>query len=151
MRDFYNYLPVKYPNVKMCFLFASDSARRKYCLSGNREYLEEYRQVLYGSHAYIGEYGKKVTLDKYYQLGGNTVIDSSEVTKLCGYFYSPEGDVESVNYYINDEKVATSEEWLFEAEIDFTKYKGSEIVITVRGYSVHGSVIASELVRVGVI
>ena len=151
MRDFYNYLPIKYPNVKMCFLFASDSVNKKYSLSGNRSYLAEYRWVLEENEAYVGEYGERVYTDSYYRLGNNVVVDSSEVTKICGYFYSPVASVENVNYYINDEKVATSDSGVFEVEIDFSEYVGEEIVVSVRGFSINYSLLVTETFVVKVV
>ena len=151
MREFFNYLPIKYPNVKMLFLFSSDSAERKYALSGNSEFVEEYRQVLYGNPAYIGEYGAKANINKYYEISNNVIVDSSEVTGLCGYFFSPESNVETVNYYINNEKIATSDEGVFEADIDFSKYKGSEIVVEARGFSCNFKRLVTETYTVKVI
>lgn len=151
IKDFGNYLPIKYPNVKMFYMFASDSANKKYAMSGNSEFLDEFRQVLYGNNAYVGEYGKRTNIDLYYQLSNNVVVDSSEVTKICGYFCSPEAPIETVIYYINDEKVATTEDWVFDAEIDFSKYKGSEIVLEARGYSINGRCVADELITLKVI
>ena len=150
MKNFYTYLPIKYPNVKMCFLFASDSAKKKYALSGNWVYALAYSKAI-DNQAYLSNHREEVELPTYYELGNNVTVISSEVKKICAYTFTPNDSVASAVYYINGERQGISYYGTGDFEIDFSKYKGQTIELTYKGFSGSAQVQVEKTVKIKVV
>lgn len=128
--DFYTYLPIKYPNVKMAFLFDSDEPRRKFTLSGNSRYLDAYRS---GISSDIYSVYDGVNKGSYCEVGNNVQLEAKP-TELCAHITTPTNDTAYVIYYINGVQLGVSYGIPYSVVSDFTSYKGQRVNITVKSF-----------------
>lgn len=149
IKDFYTYLPIKYPNVKMCFLFSSDRDRQKFALSNNPEYCAAYRDAI-GSDMYHSSFPAQNQPHSYYELGNNVSL-KAEPVQICAYIAEPQNDVSYVIYYINGVQLAVSYGAPYSADADFTSYKGQLAEITVKAFDSNNTEISDYTVKVNVI
>ncbi len=128
IEDFYTYLPIKYPNVKFCFVFDADRERQKFALSNNPTYLKGYQNgignPLYGDGAYFYD---------YYELGNNVRV-APEKTELCAYITTPESTAAYVLYSIGDTDIGTAYGAPYAVPVDFSPYTGQTVPVTVRAF-----------------
>ncbi len=148
IKDFYTYLPIKYPNVKMCFLFDSSRPRQKFMLSSNPSYLNAYRSGI-SSELLLGQVTAAEYKYDYYELGNNVDI-KAEATEICSYITTPENDTAYVQYYINGVLLGTTYGAPHSINADFTSYKGQKINITVRSYNSNHILVTDYTVSVNV-
>lgn len=133
IKDFYTYLPIKYPNVKYSFVFNSDRERQKFAMSSRPQYLNAYKEgiqsELYNTGLYSGEYKYD-----YYEIGNNVTI-KAEPTELCAYVTEPENDISYVIYYINGVQLGVSYGAPYRVNADFTSYKGQKVNVNVKSFN----------------
>ncbi len=132
-QDFYTYLPIKYPNVKLCFVFNSNRERQKFSLSANPEYLAAYKAGI-ASDLLLGDGATAPYQYDYYELGNNVRI-KGERTELCSYVTTPENATAYVVYSINGVDLGTAYDAPYAVPADFSGYQGQRINITVRAFN----------------
>ncbi len=147
LKDFYTYLPIKYPNVKMSFMFDADNPRRRYILSNNSTYLEAYKSGT-SSDLYVTDSSSPYRYD-YYELGNNVSV-KAEPTELSSYITTPLNDTAYVNYYINDVYLGTSYGIPYSVNADFTSFKGTKVKVTVSSFNANNQQTLSYSVYVNV-
>lgn len=149
IEDFFKYLPIKYPNVKMAFIFDADRERQKFSLSSNTRYRLAYMRGT-SSDLYMGEIGDTAYRYDYYEIGNNVDI-KAEKTELCCYVTTPENNTAYVNYYINGEFLTTVRRTPYAANVDFTPYKGQKVEIMAISYDSSDIPVVTYMVRVNVV
>ncbi len=148
IKDFYTYLPIKYPNVKLSFIFDSDRDRQKFSLSNNSSYLAGYKEGI-SSDLYVVNPETPYSYD-YYEVGNNVNI-KAEQTELCSYIVTPSNDTAYVNYYVNDVYLATAYSIPYSVNVDFSAYKGQKVKITVSAFDANNIQTVSYSVTANVI
>ncbi len=149
IQDFYTYLPIKYPNVKLCFVFNSDRERQKFSLSNNSTYLAGYKAGI-GSDLLLGHGGAAPYIYDYYELGNNVSV-KAEPTELCSYVTTPDNGTAYVIYSINGVDLGTAYGAPYAVPCDFTGYKGQKVNITVRSFDANHTPVTTYTVAVNVI
>ena len=149
MRDFLTYLPIKYPNVKMYFVFNTDRERHKFTLSSNTTYLEAYKSgimsPLFSSSVYSDAY-----IYDYYELGNNICVKAAP-TELVSHITTPANDTAYVAYFINGTSLGVAYGAPYTVACDFTPYKGQSVDITVQSFDSSHNMVTSYIVKVKVI
>lgn len=148
IQDFYTYLAIKYPNVKMCFIFDCDEERRKFCLSKNSQYLAGYREGI-SSDLYLSSTGNSAYRYHYYELGNNVNV-KAEKTELCSYITSPANDIAYVVYSINGVDYAPVYGTPYRMNIDFAPFKGQKVTVNIRSYNSSYTMITNQTVTINV-
>lgn len=147
IKDFYTYLPIKYPNVKMSFIFSSNEPKRKFMLSGNKTYLDAYKEGI-SSSLYSPKdknYGYS-----YYELGNNVRV-KAEPTELYGYITTPENDIAYVVYYINGVRLGVSYGIPYKVNVDFSSFKGQNVNVTAKAFNSNHRPVTNYTVEVEVV
>lgn len=132
LKDFYTYLPIKYPNIKMNCLFAVDHLPRKYSLTSNPVFLEVYKNSIKNDAFLPSADSTSCTYD-YYEIGNNVSV-KAERTNLCSYITTPYNNVAYVVYTVDGENVGTSYGIPYEVEADFSKYSGRTVEVNVMSF-----------------
>ncbi len=148
IKDFYTYLPIKYPNVKMCFLFSADRERQKFALSNYPEYCRSYNEVI-KSDLFLSSFSDDGYKYDYYELGNNVSL-KSEPTELCSYVTNPENNTAYVIYYINGTPCGTSYGAPYSINVDFTPYANTQISINVKSFNANHMPVSDYTVTVNV-
>ena len=134
IQDFYTYLPIKYPNVKMAFLYDTDrpNDRNLFSLSNNYTYLAAYQAGIRSSDLYVMSGNSQYTYD-YYELGNNVAV-KAESTELASYVTTPTNDVSYVIYSLNGAELGTAYGAPYKVPVDLTSYKGQTVAINVKAF-----------------
>lgn len=148
LKDFYTYLPIKYPNVKLCFIFDSDRERQKFSLSNNPEYLASYKEGI-KNELYLSNVNNDKFVYDYYELGNNVPVKAA-ATELCSYVVTPSNDTSYVNYYVNDVFLGSSNSAPYSIPVDFTSFAGQKVKITVSSYNSQNQPMTSYSITVSV-
>lgn len=149
IKDFYTYLPIKYPNIKMCCIFDYNRERQKFSLSANEEYLKAYKDGI-SSDLFLGNIKNSHYKYDYYEIGNNVNI-KAEPTELCSYITTPANDTAYVNYYINGVYLATAYEAPYSVNVDFISFKGQKVNVGVQSFDSNNMMITDYTVSVNVI
>ncbi len=149
LADFYTYLPIKYPNVKMCFHYDANDGNYHFLLSENQAYLDVYRQSI-SSPEYLADIYQNDSGYSYYELGNNINVNA-EPTQLSAYVTSPVRSVSYVQYYINGVYLGVSYGTPYSVDADFTSFKGQKVNVTMKAYDENFMEITSHTVTVNVI
>ena len=135
IKDFYTYLPIKYPNVKAAFLFGANESVRKFMLSGNSTVANAYSQVI-KSEYYLSDNEDCSDINMYYYEIANNKIGAS-IQELNSYVkYAADSNIARVEYKINGNVIGSSYEIPYKLSYDFSSYSGQNIEITVNVYDV---------------
>lgn len=149
IEDFYTYLPIKYPNVKFCFVFDSDRDRQKFSLSNNPTYLQGYqngtKNPLYGDSLTENQYQYD-----YYELGNNVSV-LPEKTELCAFVQTPSGDTAYVIYSIGGTDIGTAYAAPYSVPVDFAPHSGQTVSVTVRAFDSAHALVSSYTVNIRVL
>lgn len=139
LRDFYTYLPIKYPQVKMVFLFETvDAGGRRFELSGNSVYKNAYAESI-KSPFYLSTPSQKQTIGIYpLELGNNVSLPAEKVT-LHSYIKTLENDIAYTVYRINGTDVGVSYGIPYSVECDLSSYSGQTVTITCTSYDSNGA------------
>ncbi|MBQ4526945.1 MAG: hypothetical protein II998_02620 [Clostridia bacterium] len=148
LKDFYTYLPIKYPNVKMCFIFDSDRERQKFSLSNNYQYLSAYKEAI-SNPLYLSNMVAKKYRYSYYEIS-NGVNVKPEATSMASYIITPYNDVSYVIYYINGVELGVTYAIPYEVNVDFTPYKGQRVNVKVCAFNSNHAMISSSEIGVNV-
>jgi len=149
IQDFYTYLPIKYPNVKMSFLFESNRERQKFSLSDNASYLAGYQQGIQ-SDLFLNQVTSAPYRYDYYEIGNNVKI-KAEPTELVSYITTPTNDTAYVIYSVNGVDLGTAYAAPYKVPADFSGYRGQKVNITARSFDSSHTMITTYTVTVNVI
>ncbi len=134
IKEFFTYLPIKYPNVKMFFMFnVNDGQGREFSLYNNKPLLDAYNSVLQSKY-YYGSTNYTPNEGSYYELTNMSKVKAAN-TEICSYTYTPENNVAYVKYYVNGTDAATSYGIPYRVNIDFSQYSGKTITLTVKAFN----------------
>lgn len=133
MKDFYTYLPIKYPNVKMNFIFAADDPPRKFSLTTSEKILETFKNAIKDDE-YLSSINDAEFDHDYYEIGNNVPV-KAEITELCSYITTPFNDVAYVTYSVEEKQVGVSYEIPYNAPVDLSSFKGQKVKISVSVYN----------------
>lgn len=150
IKEFFTYLPIKYPAVKMFFVFNRDDQHgRKFSFDNNKPTLDAYNSVIQNKFYYSST---NYTPNKchYYSLENMSKVKAA-VTEICSYSYTPDNNVSYVKYYVNGKDSGTSYGMPFGVNIDFSEYAGKTVVLTAKAFDAKYQVVseASTYVTVG--
>lgn len=136
LKEFYTYLPIRYPQVKMVFYFDADRERWRFSLSGNSEMLEAYKEVI-RQPSYVASFSHEA-FSAYIETADNVALapGETELAALVSYPY-PER-IGYVVYSINGHDVATAYGIPFGVKVDLSPYSGQKIELTVRAFGNSG-------------
>ena len=143
LKDFYTYLPIKYPNVKAVFLYGATNLPSKYILSENPTMLNTYSQAIKNNY-YLSDYKNSSVIDTYYYpISGNKI--SPTLQELCSYIkYAEDTKIARVEYKVNNETVGNTYEIPYKVNCDFSKYGGQTVVITVNTYDSNSNLLVTK-------
>ncbi|MBQ7039875.1 MAG: hypothetical protein IJN39_04840, partial [Clostridia bacterium] len=147
IQDFYTYLPIKYPNVKLCFIFNSDRERQKFSLSNNPTYLAGYKAGI-SSDLYVLPETSSYRYD-YYELGNNVKV-KAEPTELASFVTTPSNDTAYVIYYVNGVQLGVGYAAPYSVPVDFTGFKGQKVTLNVRAFDAGNMPVTDYTVTVNV-
>lgn len=129
--DFYTYLPIRYPQIKMVFL--REPENHSEALRG--DYLTQY---IAGTSGFAYLAAAKMDTENipcYFQLGNGVTVPPSKI-RLYAYAGADKSDISYITYLINGEQTkATSPGVIpFETEIDFSPFAGQTVILRVRSF-----------------
>lgn len=132
MKDYYTYLPIKYPNLKMAVLFnKEDAGGRQFLLSRNSAVLEAYKSGIASSPRFISNQSVQPTV--YYSELENWYTVPAAQVELCSYISEPLNKVDYVVYTVNGVP-CTSYSIPFTVPVDFTAQAGQTVTVNVQAY-----------------
>lgn len=149
LTDFYTYLPIKYPNIKMNFIFASDDLPRRFALSNNPTFLDAYKKAI-KSESYLENLNEESVSYDYYEIGNNVSV-KAESTELCSYITTPYNDVAYVSYTIDGVHLGTSYAAPYNVPCDFTWYKGKTVTVGVTSYNAQNMKLTDTVIKIKVV
>ena len=149
MKDFYTYLPIKYPNVKMNFIFASDDPPRKFSLTTSEKILETYKNAIKADE-YISSINDTGFDHDYYEIGNNVAV-KAEITELCSYVTTPLNDVAYVIYSIDGTQAGVSYGVPYSVPVDLSAFKGQKVKVRTTAYNIQDKPVASTEIIINVI
>lgn len=136
MLEYYTYLPIKYPNLKMTVLYDADETNagagyypRKFLLSNNPTLLDAYKKGISNTGRYLANQDD-VANEYYYELFQNVTLPAKKV-EICGYISSPSGNYNGVAYLLNGVKVAESYAMPYTVELDLSQYAGQSVELRI--------------------
>lgn len=89
LKEFYAYLPIRYPQVKMVFYFDADRERWKFSLSKNSEILNAYKAAV-ADDVYVADFGGAVS-SLYIETADNVSVEAKN-TSFASYINHPYRD-----------------------------------------------------------
>jgi len=132
MKDYYTYLPIKYPNLKMAVLFnREDAGGRQFLLSRNHAVLEAYKNGITGSPRFISNPSSQPTT--YYSELENWYTVPAAKVELCSYISEPLNEVDYVIYTVNGVP-HVSYGIPYTVPVDFSAYAGQTLTVNVQAY-----------------
>jgi len=149
LTDFYTYLPIKYPNIKMNFIFAADDLPRRFALSNNPTFLDAYKNAIKSEH-YLDNVNATTPSYDYYEIGNNVAV-KAESTELCSYITTPYNDVAYVSYTIDGVHLGTAYEAPYSVPCDFTWYKGKTVSVGVTSYNAQNMKLTDTVIKINVV
>lgn len=154
LREFYTYLPMRYPNLKYAVYFNTN---------GNPPSCNHY--ILSEREALAAAYNDGIADEQYLSscedavarcyVPFETILSSDEIPnreqELCAYVrYGKNTELRSVRYEINGAVVGSSDTAPYRVNVDFSKYGGREITITAKALDAAGNVLSARHFRVRV-
>ena len=134
MNDYFTYLPIKYPNLKMAVIFNKEAESGcQYLLSRNSAVLEAYKRGITSSPRFISDPQSSQPDEVYYsELENGLTVPASKV-ELCSYISEPLNDIDYVIYKVGDASY-TSYDIPYAVPVDFSGYEGQKITVNVRAF-----------------
>lgn len=132
IKDYYTYLPIKYPNLKMAVLFNKEDANgRQFLLSRNSAVLEAYKSGITSSPRFISNPSTQPTV--YYSELENWYTVPAAKVELCSYISEPLNQVDYVIYTVNGVP-STSYGIPYAVPVDFSALAGQTVTVNVQAY-----------------
>ena len=148
IKDYYTYLPIRYPNLQAIFNFDCNNGNYRFKLSENSTYLAAYREAIQNP-VYLSSVDEKGYKDQFYELGNNVHVLPEQV-ELASFVKSVDDNLAYVIYNLNGTKVATGYTIPYTATVNFAPYSGQTVTLEVVAYDQNGNVAASTEYRITV-
>ena len=152
MLEYYTYLPIKYPNLKMVVLYDSNESNssagfyaRKFQLSDNYTLLNAYKQGINSSERYLERWDDESADEYYYELFPNAIVPAGTV-EFCSFISTPSKKFSGVTYLINGAEAGTAYSMPYTVSLDLSSYSGQTVEI--KAVTTDGSVEAVIKVQV---
>ncbi len=142
-KDYYTYLPILYPNIKMVFHFDMGHP----VLSQSPQLLEAYKYGVGGSPRYLSDYRASTDVN-YCGLFSGITLPAEEVS-VCAYVHSPRRDWDYVEYTVGTQTVSATDK-PYEATLDLSGFAGQSVQLTVRAMRYDGSVCEENTYKINV-
>lgn len=136
INEFYTYLPIRYPQVKMTYYFDSDREHWKFKLSGNQMVLDAYKAAIQGQ-----TYTDVLTqgaFSAYIETANNVKLPAKQTDFASQVTYLYPEQVSYAVYYINGEEKAVASGMPYSASLDLSPYAGQKITLTVKAFGEAG-------------
>lgn len=147
LKEFYAYLPIRYPQVKMVFYFDADRERWKFSLSDNAQVLEAYKQAI--SAEVYTESLSEGERSFYIETADNVSLKAKK-TSFASYINHPyRDDISYTVYFINGAEAAVAYGIPYTVDIDLSPYAGQKIELTVKAFGINGPM-AEKTVRLSI-
>lgn len=147
IEDFYTYLPMRYPNIKMVVYFSHNGEGEPYAyrLSERPAMLNAYKAAIQDNF-YLTDVSEGSSLNEYYYPVYNSPISATtqELNLYVKYARDRQNGVGKVVYKINGTEVGTATKIPYSVNVDFSQYAGSNIEITAEAYDPWGYLINSK-------
>ena len=150
LREFYTYLPMRYPNLKYAVYFnlnRTDEPERyeRYVLSDREALVEAYNAGI-ADEQFLSSCTDSAN-SCYVPF--ETILPSDELQgqaqELCTYArYGKNNEVATVRYEINGTEVGSSDVAPYRVNVDFSKYGGRDITITVSALDAAGNTLSTK-------
>ncbi len=142
IKDFFRYLPIKYPSVVAAYIFAThDDGGRKFELDKNSAYLDAFKSGIKSS-AYLPK--SSASYGKYsFEIGNNVTVPAENVS-LHAFAKTIDNDISYVKYSVNGTTVGTVYGTPYTLEFDFAPYAGKTVEIMCRAFDSEGAVCAKK-------
>lgn len=148
IKEFFTYLPIVYPNVKMFFIFNRDDQHgRLFDLYNNATVANAYRSVLANNPHYYDSTEYTPNTKTYYSLDETPKVKAA-VNEMYCYNYTIENNVSYVVYYIDGNSVGTSYGIPYKCSVDFTAYKGKTVNFTAKAFDATYKVVSESTVSI---
>lgn len=140
IKDFYTYLPIKYPQVKAAYIFETVDAKgtRQFQFYANDSYFNAYRSSILSNVSYLGKFTENSdTLIPYYFEIGNGVILPPAKLNIYSYVKTYDNETDYVAYHINGEHINKdlyTGAIPYGMTIDFSPYAGQDITLELRAF-----------------
>ncbi len=133
MKDYYTYLPIKYPNLKIAVLFdKEDAGGRQFLLSRNSAVLEAYKSGITSSPRFISNPSSQPPAVYYSELENWYTVPAAKV-ELCSYISEPLNQVDYVVYTVNGVPTA-SYSIPYTVSADFSAQAGQTVTVNVQAF-----------------
>lgn len=152
LKDFYTYIPMKYPNVKAIFYFDSNdnyidrNIYRSFLLSTNDIILNTYKEAISNSF-YLESIGDKANIS-YVPITNYILRPSNE--KIYSYVKTVEPNIAKVIYKIDNTIIGTCYEAPWMIEYNFNNYKGQNIKIQVEAYDKNNKLLTKKIINANI-
>ncbi|MBR5308299.1 MAG: hypothetical protein IKU43_05975 [Clostridia bacterium] len=149
IKDFFTYLPIKYPQIGTVFLFETydASGKREFRLEENSDYREAFVSAI-KSDFFLSSLTD--VCEKYsFELGNNVRIPASQI-QLHSFVKTLMDDFAYVVYRIDGVDVATAYAIPYTVGVDFTTYAGRVVELECLAFDSKGAPCASRKIRLTV-
>ncbi len=148
IKDFFTYLPIKYPQVVAAYLFETiDYGGREFELLKNPTYHQAVKEGI-ASNAYIPNLSVNPNIYNF-ELGNNVHVEGKALD-IHSFVKNLENNVSYVAYRINGIDVGVSYAAPYTVKIDFTPYKGQSVNLELMAFDTSGSLTATKTYKITV-
>ena len=148
IKDFYTYLPIRYPNLHAVFTFDGNNGNYCFKLSENSACLAAYKKAIQNP-MYLSSIDAKTTGEQYYELGNNVHVLPAKV-ELASFVKTADDDLAYVVYQINGANAATGYDIPYTVTVDFSPYVGQTVTLDVIAFDQSGVPVAKTACRLAV-
>lgn len=148
--DFYTYAPIRYPNLKMMFIYNNKDANNhwNFRFDGKSTVFDAYKTAIQNDIFLTGN-EKRADLGSYYELGSGVRVEAAS-SQVCAYVAHPVKTPAYVIYQIGGQQAGAAYAAPYSAEIDFTSWKGQSVELRCVAYDEDGGVLTDNAVTVKV-
>ncbi len=146
IKDFFTYLPIKYPSVVAAYLFETyDSGGREFELIKNPSYHKAFSESVKSDVYMSSQWNDPETYN--FEIGNNVHVPGRTVD-VHSFVKNIENNVSYVVYRINGQDMGTSYAIPYTVNIDFAPYTGETIELGLMAFSADGKLCAEKTYRV---
>ena len=149
IQDFYTYLPMRYPNIKMVVYFDYNGVKADgtvepyaYQFTQHQNMWNAYKEVIRDEYYLTDISEGKNVKEYYYPVYGSKILPKvQELNLYVKYPKDRQNGVGRVEYFVNGNPVGTASKMPYSANVDFSQYSGQNIEIKAVAYDPWGYVI----------
>ncbi len=144
VRDFYTYLPIRYPNVKAVFYYdAGHGDGTSYILSQNQTVLNAYKTGISGDHYRSETDGGSAVNSYYVPICSASTLPAADQELNAFAKFADSRQIASVQYMINGQVLGTANSAPYAVRCDLSAYAGQTITIQAAAYGTKGNPLVS--------